>query len=62
MDKSTVEFFERILKEMQEEEQHQKHNAGGAMTAQQLHGLGGVFSQLGADPEFQQRVARLPVD
>lgn len=35
-----------------EEEQHEKHTAGGAMTAQQLHGLGGIFAQLGADPEF----------
>jgi hypothetical protein len=52
MDKSTIEFFERILKEAKEEDQHQKHDAGGAMTAQQLHGLGGVFAQLGADPEF----------
>jgi len=51
MDKSTVEFFQRVLKEM-EEEQHEKHTAGGAMTAQQLHGLGGIFAQLGADPEF----------
>lgn len=58
MDKSTVEFFERVLKEMKEEEQHQKHTAGGAMTAQQLHGLGGVFSQLGADPEFLSTYVR----
>ena len=52
MDQSTIEFFERILKEMKSEDQHLKHDAGGAMTAQQLHGLGGTFAQLGADPEF----------
>jgi len=52
MDNDTIEFFERILKEMKEEGQHQKHTAGGAMTAQQLHGLGGIFAQLGAEPEF----------
>jgi hypothetical protein len=57
MDEQTVEFFKRILKEM-EDEQHQKHDAGGAMTAQQLHGLGGVFAQLGADPEVLSTYVR----
>jgi len=49
MEDQMIELFERVLKEMKGET-HQKHTATGVMTAQQLHGLGGVFSQLGADP------------
>jgi len=45
-----ADLLERMAKEIKEG-QHTKHDAGGAMTAQQLHGLGGVFSQLGAEPE-----------
>jgi len=45
MDK-TIEIFERVLEEMKEE----KHTAGGVMTAQQLHGLGGLFAAQGTDP------------
>lgn len=51
MEDQFVELMERVLAEYKEE-QHEKHTAGGAMTAQQLHGLGGVFAQLGAEPEF----------
>jgi len=45
-----IALVERVLKAIQEED-HQKHTATGIMTAQQLHGLGGVFTQLGAEPE-----------
>lgn len=44
-----IQAFENVLKELKGET-HEKHTAGGVMTAQQLHGLGGVFAQLGADP------------
>jgi hypothetical protein len=50
MEDQFAEFLQEILDKMKEG-QHEKHTAGGAMTAQQLHGLGGVFAQLGADPE-----------
>lgn len=49
MEDQMIELFERVLKEMKGET-HEKHTATGVMTAQQLHGLGGVFAQLGADP------------
>lgn len=50
-DKKFADFLEQMAKELKENGQHTKHDAGGAMTAQQLHGLGGVFAQLGADPD-----------
>jgi len=50
MEDQMIELFERVLKEMKGET-HEKHTATGVMTAQQLHGLGGVFAQLGADPD-----------
>jgi len=58
MDNDTIELFERIIKEMKDEGRHEKHDAGGAMTAQQLHGLGGIFAHLGADPEFLSTYVR----
>ena len=47
------EFYAILKNAMAEYEKdlHQKHTATGVMTAQQLHGLGGVFTQLGAEPE-----------
>ncbi|RPJ40027.1 MAG: hypothetical protein EHM35_00020 [Planctomycetaceae bacterium] len=50
MEDKDIALVERVLKAIQEED-HQKHTATGIMTAQQLHGLGGVFTQLGAEPE-----------
>jgi hypothetical protein len=46
-----VEILERVLQEYKEQGTHEKHTAAGVMTAQQLHGLGGLFSQPGAEPE-----------
>jgi len=48
MDK-TIEIFERVLKELKSEEEL-KHTATGTMTAQRLHGLGGLFNAQGTDP------------
>jgi len=45
-----IALVERVLRAIKEED-HQKHTATGIMTAQQLHGLGGVFTQAGAEPE-----------
>lgn len=49
-DERIIAAFENVLKELKGETL-EKHTATGAMTAQQLHGLGGVFAQLGANPE-----------
>lgn len=47
MDESRlIGAFETVLKELKDE----KHSAAGTMTAQQLHGLGGLFSASGTDP------------
>lgn len=49
-DNDILDIFEKVLKEARDGMQ-EKHTATGVMTAQQLHGLGGVFTQLGADPD-----------
>lgn len=58
MEDRDFEILERVLKEMKSGDLHTKHDAGGAMTAQQLHGLGGVFAQLGADPDVLSTYVR----
>ncbi len=50
MEDKDIALVERVLRAIKEED-HQKHTATGIMTAQQLHGLGGVFTQAGAEPE-----------
>jgi len=46
-----MDFLEKSITEFRKEMDLQKHTAGGVMTAQKLHGLGGVFAQLGAEPD-----------
>jgi hypothetical protein len=46
-----IAAFQAVLDQLKDGGDHQKHTAAGVMTAQQLHGLGGVFTQLGADPD-----------
>jgi hypothetical protein len=58
MEDQFIDFMERMVQQYKDETLHTKHTAAGVMTAQQLHGLGGVFTALGAEPEVLSTYVR----
>jgi hypothetical protein len=56
MEDKDIALVERVLRALKEEDVHEKHTATGVMTAQQLHGLGGIFAGAGEPEVFSTYV------